>query len=192
MGLQIKSLHQDGSLMMKSPLPHTRRWIAVVAVLLIGAAGVAAQVGSSASTQPTPRESFDRLLSPDPRGEGKPLMPTPSGQMDVTSGNNAVAPDAPQVRTKREGTMLVDRVGRLARSSDASGWDFVFDADAGAMRDPPMRVIPNLKLMGMEDAIESTSRDLRFRVSGMLTEYRGRNYILFEKVIVVSDANRPF
>jgi hypothetical protein len=44
----------------------------------------------------------------------------------------------------------------------------------------------------MEDAVRSSSRDLRFRVTGMITEYRGRNYILLEKVTVIPDATQQF
>jgi hypothetical protein len=42
--------------------------------------------------------------------------------------------------------------------------------------------------MAMENATKAQSRDLRFRVTGMVTEYGGRNYILLEKVVVVPDA----
>jgi hypothetical protein len=70
---------------------------------------------------------------------------------------------------------------------DGQAWEFAFDADGQAMQDPPMRVLPNLKLMVMEEAIERAGSDVRFRVSGTLTEYRGRNYLLLEKVIVAQD-----
>jgi hypothetical protein len=46
--------------------------------------------------------------------------------------------------------------------------------------------------MTMEDAVKSTNRDLRFRVTGMLTEYRGRNYLLLEKVLVPPEGNAQF
>ena len=55
-----------------------------------------------------------------------------------------------------------------------------------------MLILPNLKLMSMESAVTSADRDLRFRVTGMVTEYRGRNYVLLEKVVVVPDAMQQF
>ena len=62
-----------------------------------------------------------------------------------------------------------------------------FEADGKALKDPPVVVLPNLKLQLMEDQIKQTNRDLKFRVTGMVTEYRGRNYVLLDKVVVVSE-----
>lgn len=143
-----------------------------------------AQDATAPSTQPTTQSTYDRLLGSEPSLAEKPLQPTPKKAIDSSTGNAAVAPDAPQLPTKREGTFIIDRMGRLARSRDGQSWEFTFDADGQALQDPPMKVLPNLKLMVMEEAIESGGTDLRFRVSGSLTEYRGRNYILLEKVIV--------
>ena len=55
-----------------------------------------------------------------------------------------------------------------------------------------MLILPNLRLMAMEDYVRASSRDLRFRVSGVVTEYRGRNYLLMEKVTVVGDSTQQF
>lgn len=142
---------------------------------------------STPSTQPTTQGMYDRLLGTEADAAERPLQPTPRNTVDTSSGGGAVAPGAPQLPTKREGTFIIDRLGRLARSADGQAWEFTFSADGAALQDPPMRVLPNLKLMVMEDAIESGGTDLRFRVSGSLTEYRGRNYILLEKVIVAQD-----
>ena len=46
--------------------------------------------------------------------------------------------------------------------------------------------------MAMEDAVQGANRDLRFRATGMVTEYRGRNYILLEKVVVVPEATQQY
>jgi hypothetical protein len=92
----------------------------------------------------------------------------------------------------REGTFIVDRTGRLSSGADGQGWEFTFESDGRAMRDPPLIILPNLKLMAMEAAIRNNTRDLRFRVTGMVTEYGGRNYILLEKVVVVPDVTQQF
>jgi hypothetical protein len=60
------------------------------------------------------------------------------------------------------------------------------------MQDPPVVILPNLKLMGMEQAVKNSSRDLKFSITGMVTEYNGRNYVLLEKVVVVPDAQQQF
>jgi hypothetical protein len=111
---------------------------------------------------------------------------------DATSGKGAVAPGAPTLPTLREGTFIINRVGRLTHTADGQQAEFAFDADGRAMRDPPMIILQNLKLMQMENAASGSSRDLRFRVSGMVTEYKGRNYVLLDKVVVVPDIDQQF
>lgn len=166
------------------------KWMAAGACVSIGwiafAQDPSSPTDATPATQPasTTQNVYDRLLGPDVSAAERPLQPTPRSTVDRSTGVGAVAPGAPQLPTKREGTFIIDRVGRLSRATDGSGWEFSFDADGAALQDPPMRVLPNLKLMVMEDAIENGGTDLRFRVSGSLTEYRGRNYILLEKVVV--------
>ena len=46
--------------------------------------------------------------------------------------------------------------------------------------------------MQMENAVQGSNRDIRFRVTGMVTEYKGRNYILLDKVVVVPDVVQQF
>lgn len=143
-----------------------------------------AQPTTAPSTQ---QSAYDRLLGPDTASADVPIKPAPRGGVDQTTGNAAVAPGAPALPTKREGTYITNLTGRLNRTSDGLNWEFVFNADGEALQDPPMRLLPNLKLMVMEDQLNSGNRDLQFRVSGMVTEYRGRNYLLLEKVVVVPD-----
>ena len=82
---------------------------------------------------------------------------------------------------------MIDRVGRLTRTPDGQSWEFNFLADGQAMSDPPMRVLPNQKLSLMEDELQTAGRDLKFRISFTVTEYRGRNYALIDKALVVRD-----
>jgi hypothetical protein len=132
---------------------------------------------------------LNQMLRPSAGPVARPLQPiTQAPAIDATSGSAAVAPGAPSVQVLREGTFIVDRTGRLSRGADGQTWELTFESDGRAMRDPPLIVLPNLKLMAMENATKSQSRDLRFRVTGMVTEYGGRNYILLEKVVVVPDA----
>jgi hypothetical protein len=90
-----------------------------------------------------------------------------------------------------EGTFIIDRAGRLTRNRSGQA-EFTFDADGRALRDPPMIILPNRELMRMENHVAASSRDLRFRITGMVTEYRGRNYILLEKVTVIPDVPQRF
>lgn len=145
------------------------------------------------TTQVVPtNQMFDTLLRKGGQASTV-LVPEPSpSPTDSTSGNGAVAPTAPQVNLMREGSYVVDRSARLSRTPDGQQWELTFDADGKAMQDPPMIILPNLKLMTMESTVSSTSRDVRFQVTGMVTEYKSRNYILLEKVVVVPESRQQF
>jgi hypothetical protein len=156
--------------------------------------GPATRPSTDSSTQPqSPEQLLNQMLKPPPNAP-KVLQPTIDAPpaKDKTSGKGAVAPNTPTAALQREGTFIFDRVGRLTRSADGSQAEFTFEADGKTMKDPPVIILPNLKLMTMEDVVKTTNRDLRFRVTGMLTEYRGRNYLLLEKVLVPPEANSQF
>lgn len=162
---------------------------------------MACSVGAAQTTQPTTRPAQstvppDQLLNQmlRPSNEAvRPLQPkTDAPAVDRTSGAGAVAPSAPQLTVMREGTFIVDRTGRLTRGSDGQTLEFTFDSDGQALRDPPVVILPNLKLMAMENAVQGSSRDLRFRITGEVTEYKGRNYVLLHKVVVVPDVQQAF
>ena len=134
-------------------------------------------------------ESADQMLSDMLRPDGQtPVRPLqPLRQPPATGPAAAAGPDAAPAPVMREGSFIVDRVGRMTKSTDGAGWQFSFVADGQAMQDPPVVLIPNLKLMLMEDQLKATNRDLKFRVTGQVTEYRGQNYVMVEKVVVLQD-----
>ena len=61
------------------------------------------------------------------------------------------------------------------RGSPSSSWT----AAAAGRRSV---LLPCLTLMMMEDAINATKRDIPFHVSGTVTEYKGKNYLMLEQV----------
>jgi hypothetical protein len=160
------------------------------------------QCASAQTTQPTQpsatmpaEQKLDEMLRPPPGSSSgaRPLQPQPGPTpIDVTTGAAAVAPGATTMPVIREGSFLVDRMGRLTRSADGLNWEFTFESDGRAMQDPPVVLLPNLKLMAMEQAVKSSNRDLKFRITGMVTEYNGRNYVLLEKVVVPPDSTQQF
>jgi hypothetical protein len=179
----------------------------VVAVSLVaytawwGSATAQTTAGASsggATTRPAGKsaeEMLNQLLRPT--GDGRSAQPTTApavqgGGIDATSGSAAIAPGAPVVTVMREGTDIVNRVGRLTRSADGQSWEFSFESDGRSMQDPPVVILPNLSLMKMETATAGMSRDLRFRITGEVTEYRGRNYVLLRKWTTLSDAEKQF
>jgi hypothetical protein len=117
--------------------------------------------------------------------------PSPKSQNDITSGDGAVPPKAPVLTVLPEASQIFDRVCRLNPNSDGEAEQLTLDSDGAALQDPPILALPNLKLMDMERAA-GDHHDTRFRVTGVITEYRGRNYILLQKVVVMADADRQF
>lgn len=164
----------------------------IAAVLFVAGSSLLAQ---SPATRPAgaPPESagkvLDRMLPSTP--SARPLTPATTGGNDPTT-RPGIAPGSPQSAVLREGTLLVDRTGRIVRTPDGSQVEFVFDADGQTLKDPPVIILPNLKLLAMEQAAAGVSRDLRFRITGMVTEYRSRNYVLLDKVVVVQDHKERF
>jgi hypothetical protein len=165
-----------------------------VALALSPSIACAQTTQPAASTTSTSGDQLaNRLLAPQGGNANRQLPAATVGPVtDASSGKSAVAPAAPTLNVLREGTFIVNRVGRLTRSADGQQEEFAFDADNKTMRDPPVVILPNLKLMQMENAVAGSSRDLRFRVSGMVTEYKGRNYVLLDKVVVVPDLDQQF
>jgi hypothetical protein len=146
--------------------------------------------------QPAPPPSADevlgKMLKPRLSGRERELNITDPPLPDRTSGKAAVMPNAPVVQVMREGTPIVNRVGRLTFSADGTQAELTFESDGQRLQDPPLILLPNLKLMAMEDHVRAASRDLRFRVSGVVTEYRGRNYLLLEKATVIQDVTQQY
>src|SRR5687768_15421678 len=99
------------------------------------------------ATRPTNRSAEETLRQMlQPQGESaRPLRPveeTPPA-VDSTSGPGAVAPDATPRAVLREGTLLLDRVGRLTRGEDGRTFEFTLDADGRGMADAPLILLPN-------------------------------------------------
>ena len=78
----------------------------------------------------------------------------------------------------RQDKRLVDREGRIIRSNRQTR--FVFDNG-----DKPIILLPNGKLERMEDMADFGRRRMRFRISGAVTQYRRRNYLLTSKMVVI-------
>ncbi len=142
---------------------------------------------------PSAEATMNRLLAPPPTvGDELPVTAGVSSAHDTSTGKASVAPDAPVLKVIREGTHLTDQIGRLNHSTDGKQAILTFDTDGKTMQDPPMIILPNMKLAAMEGAVLSLARDVHFRVSGTVTEYKGRNYILLNKAVVIADVETTF
>ncbi|MDB5327102.1 MAG: hypothetical protein JWM57_2671 [Phycisphaerales bacterium] len=139
-----------------------------------------------ASQPAAPKDMLNTMLKPGTERR-KALQPIQGAPLQDKTVINPVAPGARPMMLRREGSYVVDRTGRVKKTADGRDFEFNFEADASTMQDPPMIIIPNLSLMMMQDQIRLSGRDARFRVTGMITEYMGRNYLLLQKVVTIND-----
>ena len=93
-------------------------------VASLSAAAQTTRPATQPSTQPSGDQVLDDMLKPLPADRGRSVQTPPTGvAIDRTSGSGATAPNAPAVRVIREGTYIIDRIGRLARTPDGSAGD---------------------------------------------------------------------
>jgi hypothetical protein len=147
---------------------------------------------STRPAQKSAEETLRQMLQSSPTA-AQPIKPVPDAAPvnDATSGSGAVAPNAPTVPLIREGTLFLDRIGRITRTGDGFWWEFRLEADGSALNDPPMLMLPCKKLQQMEDSVRTSYRDLKIRISGEVMEYRGRNYLLVHRWASVADVAQP-
>jgi hypothetical protein len=154
---------------------------------------------ASPSTEPAKNLSADEMLGQLLRSAPGSATARPAPlrwdgplESDKTGGSGAISPGAPGVSLIREGRYLPDRLGRLKRGPDGKSAEFTFDSDGKALRDPPLIIMPCVKLAQMQGGEFGGDLDVRYRLSGTVSEYRGRNYIMPEKVVAVSAAALSF
>ena len=88
---------------------------------------------------------------------------------------------------KREEDTVEERAGRLVRDAKTGAEVIAFDSDGREMRDPPMGIIPCKALEVMENATDGGIKPVKFRLSGEVTQYRGKNYLYVRAFQVVKD-----
>ena len=165
----------------------------IVLIALISGCSALAQTTQPATSpaRQSAEEMLSQMLRPTSQA-AQPLQPLPDaggGAVDRSTGAGAIAPEAPVMNLLPEGSLIVDRIGRLRRvqgtQSGEQGWELTLESDGRRMNDPPLLVLPNKILAQMKSTMIASNADLRFRVSGELTEFDGRNYILVQKAAVV-------
>ncbi|MEM7576119.1 MAG: hypothetical protein AAF328_01480 [Planctomycetota bacterium] len=96
----------------------------------------------------------------------------PNGVGATTAGGSSGGP------LVREGEFVLDRAGRMVRSSDRREVLFTFEADGPELAEAPMGILPCRLRMWMEDAVARRGDAAVFLVSGRVTQFRGANYLL--------------
>ncbi len=145
--------------------------------------------------QPVRANVLEGLLKDKPQtASDAPADETPVNQgIAIRTAEPAVpnvAPNAPKTNRVREGEFVWNRTGRLVRDEKSASWFFAFDADGKNMKDPPMGLIPSRLLKVMEDASSEGSQPMRFKVSGEVTEYAGKNYLWVQHMEIMRNLNK--
>ncbi|MBL9002514.1 MAG: hypothetical protein JNK25_15400 [Phycisphaerae bacterium] len=112
--------------------------------------------------------------------------PTQAGTKPTPEG----APSQVDPTLRPEGTLLVSRRGRLVRLPSANGrLAFVIDNDPDSPAGKPLILQPCHLLERMEALASARGEDISFRVSGRITVFEGRNYLLptFQQAIPHGD-----
>jgi len=117
-----------------------------------------------------------RPITP-PAGHGGIRRTVPAPNPDT---RNAIRPVVHKLLP--DGSRLVDRPGRLAREGDY--FTFAFESRGRGAPEVPMRLLPNRLLEDMEIVSAGGTKPIVFVISGEVTEYRGVNYLLVQKLLV--------
>ena len=144
----------------------------------------------SPSKEP-PAESIEeimaRLLKEKP---GEPVVPsTPKPQEVKPVPSVAPAPAAKDVELAASPDQLViDRLVRVLPVGVGKWMQVTFESDNN-LQEPPLRLLPCRELETAEKiaAAAGDRKMVRFRVSGRVTQYKGRRYLLLKKVVLERD-----
>lgn len=117
--------------------------------------------------------SDEQPLPVPPRGPVRPVVPAESVPPAPTGPELSYGPES----------IVADRLIRLVPERE-QGWLLArFEAD-NTLQQPPLRLLPCKLLEKAEQlAVEAKGRMVRFRVSGQITRYKGRSYLLLRKLI---------
>ncbi len=82
-----------------------------------------------------------------------------------------------------EDFLLAGRRGQIR--SNGQWWEFVFAPTSEGGADKPVRILPNSKLRQMVAYARAANQAAEFGITGLVTEYRGENYVLAKDVTIL-------
>jgi hypothetical protein len=148
------------------------------------ASGPASAPASRAAADPD--DLIRKLLEERP---GKPILTQSDIDARVEpmpSVSPAVAKQLPQAY----GTVVVDRIVHLVGEQEGGWWIVRFLAD-NTLQEQPIRLLPCQLLSRAELMADTkTGRTVKLRVSGEITRYKGKEYLLLRKVLRERDMNQ--
>ena len=122
----------------------------------------------------------DELLGKTP---SRPIVPDIKPKLPKVEPSTSGAPSGKTLRPG-PGKNAVHRLARLLYREKGQKWSRVaFEAD-NTLREPPMRVLPNIYLEQIEILSRNgTAFGAVFHISGEVYRYRGKDYLLLRAVI---------
>ncbi len=156
------------------------------------AAGTAPVEGNSVLQQEPSAESVIESLLED-RPLKSVVIPEPSPavtpEVKVEGGDVKITPIEPATTGRSTSyaneSFVIDRPGRVL--PDGDGWSFAFENRGNHPSDKPLRLLPNRLLETALAQSAGGSRGVVFLVTGEVTVYKGRSYMLLRKVIARRD-----
>jgi hypothetical protein len=113
-------------------------------------------------------------------GAGK-VEPKEGGDAQVSGGGMSMG-------IWKDGHMVIDRVGRLTIDEEEGRSLFAFEADTRSLAEPPVVLLPCQLLEVMEKTASGAARSVKFRITGQVTRYQQRNYMLLRKLLIEYDS----
>ena len=161
------------SVTIRSENPQPRPQPSPAAGETVSATAPAEARGQTSATADT---IISRLMRDRP---GRPVI-LPIQPLGRARPEKSVAPAVMERPSVERGRMVVDRRVRVLPEQAAGWWEARFESD-NTLLEPPIRLLPCVKLAGAERIAAASGGGLR--VSGVITHYRGRAYLLLRKVL---------
>ena len=143
-----------------------------------------AAAGSTA--EQTPRFPAARRVTEELLGDARrravilPSQPGKVGQDPAELSGGAQEAITPELPLLPEGYVLYRRDATIEWDGD---WCVAHVGPADGVPDaPPLRILPNQEAEGLEAVTAAESGDLRYVITGRVTEFQGANYLLLDNV----------
>ena len=120
----------------------------------------------------------------------KTVLVSPTPSRSTSENLESVAPAGKKPFESGKKTLVVDRIVRIMKKDKQGWWEARFKSD-NTLREPPMRILPNKVFEKARNMTRTLgTRDLQLRISGMVTHYKGRRYLIIRKVLPERDMNQ--
>ncbi|HHH76164.1 MAG TPA: hypothetical protein ENL03_03980 [Phycisphaerae bacterium] len=134
----------------------------------------------------SPDDIIDRLFKD---GQTKPFLPEVIKPEETPHKTRSVAPVKKSLKAAPRGSIVDNRIAYIVPANDEdpcdpAWWKVVFVSD-NTLQDEPILILPNRILERVQAMYKPHLSAKKIRVSGHITTYKGRNYLLLKKAMPV-------